>query len=156
VTCYASPKDIEWCNGKTPMCIKDVDAFAVYFFKEKKLKLMKCSDKLEVSLEPFSFELMTVSPVRVFSKRLIQYAPIGLVNMLNSGGAIQSHEFDDHENLVKFGVRGCGEMSVFVSEKPVCCKIDGVAVKFDYEDKMVKVQISWPSSSTLSLVEFVF
>ncbi|WJX33084.1 galactinol--sucrose galactosyltransferase [Trifolium repens] len=156
VTCYASPKDIEWCNGKTPMCIKGVDAFAVYFFKEKKLKLMKCSDKLEVSLEPFSFELMTVSPVRVFSKRLIQFAPIGLVNMLNSGGAVQSLEFDDHEILVKIGMRGCGEMSVFASEKPVCCKIDGVAVKFDYVDKMVKVQISWPSSSTLSLVEFVF
>lgn len=156
VTCYASPEDIEWCNGKSPMCIKGVDVFAVYFFKEKKLKLMKCSDKLEVSLEPFSFELMTVSPVRVFSKGLIQFAPIGLVNMLNSGGAVQSVEFDDHASLVKIGVRGCGEMSVFASEKPVCCKIDGVAVKFDYVDKMVRVQIPWPSSSTLSLVEFLF
>ncbi|XP_045818501.1 LOW QUALITY PROTEIN: galactinol--sucrose galactosyltransferase-like [Trifolium pratense] len=156
VTCYASPKDIEWCNGKTPMCIKGVDVFAVYFFKEKKLKLMKCSDKSEVSLEPFSFELMTVSPVRVFSKRLIQFAPIGLANMLNSGGAVQSLEFDDRESLVKIGVKGCGEMSVFASEKPFNCKINGVALKFDYEDKMVKVQIPWPSSSTLSLVEFLF
>ncbi|GAU40461.1 hypothetical protein TSUD_134630 [Trifolium subterraneum] len=156
VTCYASPKDIEWCNGKIPMCIKGVDVFAVYFFKEKKLKLMKCSDKSEVSLEPFCFELMTVSPVRVFSKKLIQFAPFGLVNMLNSGGAVQYMEFNDHESLVKIRVRGCGEMSVFTSEKPVCCKIDGVGVKFDYEDKMVKVPISWPSSSTLSLVEFLF
>ncbi|CAK8566735.1 unnamed protein product [Lathyrus sativus] len=156
VTCYASPEDIEWCNGKTPMNIKGVDVFAVYFFKEKKLRLMRCSDRLEVSLEPFSFELMTVSPVKVFSKRLIQFAPIGLVNMLNSGGAVQSLEFDDNASLVKIGVRGCGEMSVFASEKPVCCKIDGVRVEFDYEDKMVRVQILWPSSSTLSLVEFLF
>nr|Q8VWN6.1 RecName: Full=Galactinol--sucrose galactosyltransferase; AltName: Full=Raffinose synthase [Pisum sativum]CAD20127.2 raffinose synthase [Pisum sativum] len=156
VTCYASPEDIEWCNGKTPMDIKGVDVFAVYFFKEKKLSLMKCSDRLEVSLEPFSFELMTVSPLKVFSKRLIQFAPIGLVNMLNSGGAVQSLEFDDSASLVKIGVRGCGELSVFASEKPVCCKIDGVSVEFDYEDKMVRVQILWPGSSTLSLVEFLF
>ncbi|KAL5076419.1 hypothetical protein RYX36_015403 [Vicia faba] len=156
VTCYASPEDIEWCNGKTPMSTKGVDFFAVYFFKEKKLRLMKCFDRLEVSLEPFSFELMTVSPVKVFSKRFIQFAPIGLVNMLNSGGAIQSLEFDDNASLVKIGVRGCGEMSVFASEKPVCCKIDGVKVEFLYEDKMARVQILWPSSSTLSLVQFLF
>lgn len=136
--------------------MKGVDVFAVYLFKENKLKLMKCSDKLEVSLEPFSFELMTVSPVRVFSKRLIQFAPIGLVNMLNSGGAVQSVEFEDDASLAKIGVKGCGKMKVFASEKPLCCKIDGVAVEFDYEDKMVKVQIPWPGSSRLSLVEFLF
>lgn len=156
VTCSASPKDIEWSNGKRPMCIKGVDVFAVYLFKEDKLKLMKCSDKLEVSLEPFSFELLTVSPVTVFSKRLIQFAPIGLVNMLNSGGAIQSLEFDDDASVAKVGVRGCGEMRVFVSEKPVSCKIDGEDVKFDYDDRMVRVQVPWPSSSKLSVVEFLF
>ncbi|KAJ1385063.1 Glycosyl hydrolases 36 [Sesbania bispinosa] len=156
VTCSASSEDIEWSNGKRPMCTKGVDVFAVYLFKDDKLKLMKSSDKFEVSLEPFSFELFTVSPVTVFSKRLIQFAPIGLVNMLNSGGAIQSLEFGDHASLAKIGVRGCGEMRVFASEKPISCKIDGEAVEFDYEDKMVRVQVPWPSSSTLSMVELLF
>lgn len=156
VTSSASPKDIEWSNGIRPMCIKRVDIFAVYLYKEEKLKLMKYTDKLEVSLEPFSFDLLTVSPVTVLPKRLIQFAPIGLVKMLNSGGAIQSLEFDDQANLVKIGVRGCGEMRVFASEKPVSCKIDEVAVKFNYEDKMVRVQIPWPSSSRLSVVEYLF
>ncbi|XP_057440007.1 galactinol--sucrose galactosyltransferase-like isoform X1 [Lotus japonicus] len=156
VTCSARPKDIEWSNGKCPICIEGVDVFAVYLFKEGKLKLMKSSDELKVSLEPFSFELLTVSPVTSFSKRMIQFAPIGLVNMLNSGGAIQSMEFDDHASLAKIGVRGCGEMRVFASEKPVSCKIDGVAVTFDYENRMVRVQVPWPSSSTVSVVEFLF
>ena len=156
LTCSASPKDIEWSNGKSPMCIKGVDVFAVYLLKDQKLKLMKPSDKLEVSLEPFSFELMTLSPVRVLSKRLIQFAPTGLVNMLNSGGAIQSLVFDDHASKVKIGVKGCGEMRVFSSEEPVSCKINGVDVKFDYEDKMVRVQVPWPSSSKLSMVEYLF
>ncbi|KAK7301561.1 hypothetical protein RJT34_12428 [Clitoria ternatea] len=156
VTCLASPNDIEWSNGKRPMCIKGVDVFAVYLFKDDKLKLMKSSDKLQVSLEPFSFELFTVSPVTVLSKSSIQFAPIGLVNMLNSGGAIQSLKFDGHTNIVKIGVRGCGEMRVFASEKPLECKIDGQPVKFDYEDRMVKVHVPWPSSSKLSVVEFSF
>ncbi|OIV96951.1 hypothetical protein TanjilG_00533 [Lupinus angustifolius] len=156
VTSSASPKDIEWSNGKQPMCMKGVNIFAVYFYKEEKLKLIKLTDKLEISLEPFSFELLTVSPVILLPKRLIQFAPIGLVNMLNCGGAIQSVEFDDHANVVKIGVRGCGEMKVFASEKPVSCKIDGVAVKFEYEDKMVRVQVPWPSSLILSEVEYLF
>ncbi|KRH54342.1 hypothetical protein GLYMA_06G179200v4 [Glycine max] len=156
VTCLASPQDIEWSNGKSPICIKGMNVFAVYLFKDHKLKLMKASEKLEVSLEPFTFELLTVSPVIVLSKKLIQFAPIGLVNMLNTGGAIQSMEFDNHIDVVKIGVRGCGEMKVFASEKPVSCKLDGVVVKFDYEDKMLRVQVPWPSASKLSMVEFLF
>lgn len=156
VTCLASPEDIEWSNGKVGMSIKGVDVFAVYLLKEKKVKLMKWSEKLEVSLEPFSFELLTVSPVRVLSKGLIKFAPIGLVNMLNCGGAIECMEFDDERDVVKIGVRGCGEMRVFSSEKPISCKIDGVAVKFQYEDRMVRVQVPWPTSSKFSMLQFLF
>ena len=76
--------------------------------------------------------------------------------MLNCGGAIQSVEFDDNENLVRVGVRGSGEMRAFASEKPTSCKIDGVGVEFSYEDKMVTVQVSWPNSSRSSLVEYSF
>ncbi|XP_015954643.1 galactinol--sucrose galactosyltransferase-like [Arachis duranensis] len=173
VTCFASPKDIEWNNGnnnsnannKKPISINGVEIFAVYLFKENKLKLMKNSDKLQVSLEPFSFELMTVSPVRVLSsynyndnnERLIQFAPIGLVNMLNSGGAIESLVFDDKQSRVKIGIKGCGEMRVFASKKPIVCKINGVDVEFDYEDNMVRVHVPWPiHEPKLSMLEYLF
>ncbi|KAL5544088.1 hypothetical protein UlMin_007872 [Ulmus minor] len=156
VNCLASPKDIEWKNGRTPIPIEGVSLFSVYMFKEKKVKLLKSTEKIEVSLEPFNFELLTVSPVTVLPQKLVQFAPIGLVNMLNTGGAIQSLKFDDDESLVKIGVRGSGEMKVFASEAPVACKIDGVAVKFGYEDNMVSVQVPWPASSRESLVEYLF
>ena len=81
---------------------------------------------------------------------------IGLVNMLNIGGAIQSMELNDDENLMRIGVRGSGEMKVFASEKPVACKVDGVGVKFGYEDKMVNVQIPWSKSHGDSIVEHLF
>lgn len=156
VTCLASPKDIEWNNGKDPIFVKGVKIFAVYMFRENKLKLMKSSDDIEVTLGPFNFELLTVSPVTVLPRRSIQFAPIGLVNMLNTGGAIDSLVFNDDENLVKIGVKGCGEMKVFASEKPSSCKIDGMSVQeFTYEDQMVTVQVPWPTSS-FSVIEYLF
>ncbi|KAK7291611.1 hypothetical protein RIF29_06901 [Crotalaria pallida] len=156
LTCSASLKDIEWSKGKHPICIKEVDVFAVYLFKDDKLKLLKCTESIEVSLEPFSFELMTVSPVMLLPKKAVQFAPIGLVNMLNTGGSIQSLEFDEHENVARVGLRGHGEMRVFASEKPESCKIDGAPVEFDYEDNMVRLQVPWPVSSFMSMVEYLF
>ena len=58
--------------------------------------------------------------------------------------------------MVRVGVRGSGEMRVFASKKPMSGKIDGVGVEFGYEDKMVTVQVPWPNSSRLSLVEYSF
>ena len=150
VTCCVSPRDIEWSS------VKGMGVFAVYMLKNDELQLMRVSDKLEISLEPFTFELLTVSPVMVLSEKLIQFAPIGLVNMLNSGGAIRLVEIDENRKWVKVGVKVCGEMRVFASEKPVTCKIDGEAVKFDYKDKMVRFQVPWPSSSSVAVVEYLF
>lgn len=76
--------------------------------------------------------------------------------MLNSGGSIQSLEFDEEEHLARVGLKGHGEMRVFASEKPVSCKIDGAPVVFDYEDNIVRLQAPWLCSSRLSVVEYLF
>lgn len=156
VSGLASPKDVEWSSGSNPICIKGVDLFAVYMLKADKLNLMKWSETVELGLEPFSFELFTISPVTTMlaNKKQIQFAPIGLVNMLNSGGSIQSLEFE--KNVVRIGVRGHGDFRVFASEKPVGCKIDGVDVVFGYEDSVIRVQVAWNNSSRLSLMEYLF
>ncbi|KAK4264374.1 hypothetical protein QN277_025562 [Acacia crassicarpa] len=158
VTCLASPKDIEWSNGKWPVAAnpKGGDVFAVYLLKEDKLKVLKYSEEFQVSLDPFSFELVTVSPVMVLPQTLVQFAAIGLVNMLNSGGAIQFVEIEE-QSSVKIRLRGCGEMRVFASEKPVGCKINGEDTNFEYEDKMVRLHVPWPeASSGFSVVEYLF
>lgn len=153
----ATPNDVEWKHGTSPISVDGVQIFAVYLFKEKKLILSKPSDEIQVTLEPFNFELMTVSPVTVFGgKKRIQFAPIGLVNMLNSGGAIQSVEFDNNSDSVQIGVKGTGEMRVFAAEKPVACRINGKNVGFAYEEQMVRVQVPWPNSSGLSVIEYQF
>ncbi|KAL6174922.1 hypothetical protein ACLB2K_051567 [Fragaria x ananassa] len=156
VTCLATPKDVEWSHGKNPIPIKAIEVFAVYMFQEKKLKFLKPEETVEISLQPFSYELLNIAPLRVLPKKLIQFSPIGLVNMLNTGGAIQSLEFEDSETLVKIGAGGSGEMRAFASEKPTACKIGGEEVEFDYVNKMVIVQVQWPSSSRTTVVEYLF
>ncbi|KAK7271648.1 hypothetical protein RJT34_27724 [Clitoria ternatea] len=156
VSTKTNPKDIEWNSGKTPISIEGVQVFALYFSQAKKLLLSSPSDTEEITLEPFNFELITVSPVTVLPGKSVQFAPIGLVNMLNTGGAVQSFAFDEAHSLVEIGVRGTGEMRVFASERPSTCRIDGKVVDFECEGSMVIIQVPWPGSSKLSTVQYVF
>lgn len=158
VSTKTNPKDIEWNTGKNPISIEGVHVFALYFSQAKKLVLSSPSDSEEISLEPFNFELITVSPVTtvLHGKSVVQFAPIGLVNMLNTGGAIQSLAFDKAQNLVEVGVKGKGEMRVFASERPSTCRIDGKEVDFEYEGSMVVIKVPWLSSSKLSNVQYIF
>ncbi|KAK9104394.1 hypothetical protein Scep_021238 [Stephania cephalantha] len=156
ITSTTNPRDIEWKSGKNPISIDDVEEFAVYMFQARKLVLLKPSQDIEITLEPFTFELLTVSPVKTLLKKMVHFAPIGLVNMLNTGGAIQSLSFDDGENSVRVDVKGTGEIRVFSSHKPRICKINGEEVDFKYEEQMVVVQVTWPSSCSISTVDYLF
>lgn len=156
VTTKAAATDIEWRKGNNPIPIEGVESFAVYFFQAKKLVLTTPNEILEITREPFDFELLTVSPVTIFTKKAVGFAPIGLVNMLNSGGAIQLLEFVDEEDMVRVGVKGTGEMRVFSSEKPKACRINGGDVAFTYDEKMITIEVSWSETSKLSTIEYLF
>nr|DAD29193.1 TPA_asm: hypothetical protein HUJ06_030661 [Nelumbo nucifera] len=60
-------------------------------FQAKKLMPLKSWKHMEISLEPFNFVFLTDSLMKLLSSK-IQFAPIVLVDMLNTSGAIQSLE----------------------------------------------------------------
>ncbi|PIN21825.1 Galactinol--sucrose galactosyltransferase [Handroanthus impetiginosus] len=154
VSSVAGPSDIEWNQGTNPISVDGVQTFAMYLYHEKKLVLSKPSGTIDLSLEPFDFELITVSPVKTLPKTSIQFAPIGLVNMLNTGGAIQSVVYNDSGNSVHIGVKGTGEMRVFSSQRPVGCRVNGENVRFVYENYMVVVQVPWANGG--SVIEYLY
>ncbi|KAL9272820.1 Galactinol--sucrose galactosyltransferase-like protein [Drosera capensis] len=157
VSCLTNPKDVEWSKGKTPISIKGVDIFAVYLLKAKQLKLLKLTEDIEQTLNSFDYELLIISPVKVLPEKLIQFAPIGLVNMLNSGGAVESLALEDEKDSVKVGIRGTGELKAFASEEPKSCKIDGEEVAFDYKDCLITTDVPWNgSNSGMSEIEYLF
>lgn len=155
LTGRVSVGDVEWGSGEQndEEILSGVKLFAVYWFRERKVKLMEYSDSAELLLKPFEFELLTVSPVKSFSSSgsdEVGFAAIGLVNMLNSGGAIQSLLMDG--GVVHVGVKGAGELKAFSSMKPIRCKINGSDVEFLYEDNLVSLNVPWAGSSEVEIV----
>ncbi|KAK2631592.1 hypothetical protein EUGRSUZ_L02707, partial [Eucalyptus grandis] len=138
-----NPADIEWSAGGSMISVDGVRVFALYLSQSKRLVLSRPSESLDITLEPFQFELVTVSPVKELTSAAasagpVQFAPIGLVNMLNPGGAIQGVEYG--EGWAEIEVRGWGEFRAFVSERPRECRVNGRRVGFEYEGKMVVIQ----------------
>ncbi|KMT19511.1 hypothetical protein BVRB_1g011340 [Beta vulgaris subsp. vulgaris] len=159
ISCKTSPKDVEWENGHKPFPIKGVECFAMYFTKEKKLILSQLSDTIEISLDPFDYELIVVSPMTILPWESIAFAPIGLVNMLNAGGAVKSLDIseDNEDKMVQVGIKGAGEMMVYSSEKPKACRVNGEDMEFEYEESMIKVQVTWNhNSGGFTTVEYLF
>ncbi|KAF9619092.1 hypothetical protein IFM89_005106, partial [Coptis chinensis] len=120
-----------WRDGKTVLKIWNLN-------KAKKMVLLKASEHIEISLEPFTYEIFTVSLVQNLVERneSVHFAAIGLVNMLNTGGAIQSLSADDATNLVQIGVKGTGEFRVFASKRPKICRINSDDVSFRISDQV--------------------
>lgn len=115
---------------------------------------MPKKENFEVSLGVLECEVFTISPIRVsqlyyiFSIQLlvlsfckvdwnsgklqqvfgsyIQLSPIGLLDMYNSGGAIESLHFKNKlsECVVKVRIRGCGRFGAYSNKKPRSCMVD--------------------------------
>lgn len=89
---------------------------------------------LPITLKSREFEVFTVVPLRHLPNG-VSFAPIGLVKMFNSGGAIKEIAYESTRNSVIYlRVRGCGEFGFYASASP--SKITTVGsdrVEFAYE-----------------------
>lgn len=79
----------------------------------------------------------------------IAFAPIGLLDMFNSGAAVEQFEVyntsitnDDTEistenrspvAKIALRARGCGRFGVYCSQRPLSCTVDNVETEFNYE-----------------------
>nr|AAK27823.1 putative stachyose synthase [Oryza sativa Japonica Group]AAP54210.1 hypothetical protein LOC_Os10g33070 [Oryza sativa Japonica Group] len=79
----ASPPT-SWRHGSGGGNGDGVDCFTVYFVEAQKLQLLRRNESFELTLEPFTYELLL--------ERRISFVPIGLANMLNVGGAVQGFQ----------------------------------------------------------------
>ena len=67
----------------------------------------------------------------------LKFAPIGLVDMYNSGGAVQSLECRDNlsNGVVKLQVLGCGRFGAYSNRKPRSCTVGMEEEIFIYNAK---------------------
>ncbi|PSR95905.1 Galactinol--sucrose galactosyltransferase [Actinidia chinensis var. chinensis] len=117
---------------------------AVYAFNSGSLSKVSKNESLEVSLGVLKCEIFTISPIKVFNQNL-HFAPIGLLEMYNSGGAMEALNcvVDVKGCSIKIKVRGGGRFGAYSSAKPSCCKVDKKEVEFIYnaEDGLLTMEL---------------
>ncbi|KAL8465657.1 hypothetical protein ACS0TY_034942 [Phlomoides rotata] len=107
---------------------------AVYAFRSGYLSRLRKEESVQVSLGTLECETFTVSPIRVVNEAL-DFAPIGLIDMYNAGGATDGLCFD-HELSgcsVRIEARGCGRFGAYSSKKPIYCTVNGNKEEFKYD-----------------------
>ncbi|XP_038972675.1 probable galactinol--sucrose galactosyltransferase 2 isoform X2 [Phoenix dactylifera] len=144
---------------------------AVYAYKSGELVRLPKGATLPVTLKVLEYELFHICPIKVISPG-ISVAPIGLVDMFNSGGAVEQFDirmpstgstedrrddgdgsFDVAEQFsenraatatVVLRVRGCGRFGFYSSRKPIKCTLDSSDVEFSYDSAMGLVMLNIP------------
>lgn len=84
-----------------------------------------------------------MSYVQVYNSH--HFAPIGLIDMYNSGGAIEGLLCSQLPSGCKIQIktRGCGRFGAYSSSKPSYCTVKGEETKFNYntEDGLLIIHL---------------
>lgn len=100
---------------------------------------------MPVSLKVLEHEVFIVAPVLKIGASACSFAPLGLIDMFNGGGAIQGLKYEAGATLVSLEVKGCGRFGSYSSTRPKECRVGSSVVEFEYD--------SGSGLFTLNLVE---
>ncbi|KAK1316492.1 putative galactinol--sucrose galactosyltransferase 1 [Acorus calamus] len=89
---------------------------------------------LPVTLKSREYEVFTVVPIHEFSNGT-SFAPIGLMKMFNSGGAVKELSYkSDKSEIVDMKVRGCDMFGAYSSTKPKRITVENEGTEFIYDE----------------------
>ncbi|KAL0340504.1 UNVERIFIED_CONTAM: putative galactinol--sucrose galactosyltransferase 6 [Sesamum radiatum] len=106
---------------------------ALYSCMTGELKTLHCNVALPVSLKILEHEIFTITPIKTLTLGF-SFAPLGLIDMFNAGGAIECLKYDitDLKALVSMEVKGCGRFGAYSSSKPKTCTVGSSGVEFEF------------------------
>ncbi|XP_042499314.1 probable galactinol--sucrose galactosyltransferase 6 isoform X2 [Macadamia integrifolia] len=107
----------------------------VYCHRDGDLVTLPYNASMPVTLKVLEHEIFTVSPVKVMAAGEVRFAPLGLIDMFNGGGAIEGlrYEVKGEGNMVLMEVKGCGRFGCYSSVKPRSCSVGSSIVDFSYD-----------------------
>lgn len=119
---------------------------AVFSFRAGSLCRLPRKQSIPVTLETLQCDVFTVSPIKVYNKT-IRFAPLGLIEMYNSGGAVQAMEFFEDRMSIKG--RGPGRFGAYSNQKPKSCFVNSREVGFNFrsEDNLLTIIIPYEANS---------
>ncbi|KAM7267771.1 hypothetical protein ACFE04_009937 [Oxalis oulophora] len=129
---------------------------AFYCHNTRQLFTLPYNASLPISLKVLEYQIFTITPIKTLAGGF-SFAPIGLIDMFNSGGAIEELKYDEKVGKVCMEVRGCGKFGVYSSDKPRRCVVGSIEVGFEYEELSGLVSVSldcMPEEGRRHVVEF--
>lgn len=86
-------------------------------------------------------------------KENIHFAPIGLIEMYNSGGAVEDCTFGES---ITIKTRGTGLFGAYSSRRPLFCKVEKEDVGFTYCSENGLLTVNLHSDSSFKEIEIVY
>ena len=133
---------------------------AVYCHKSGELIPLPHNAAFPVSLKILEHEIVTITPIKVLVPGF-SFAPFGLIDMFNAGGAIQELRYEEVKmkkgaqlselegngvpeesienrstelvGVVHMEVKGCGRFGAYSSAKPRKCTVGSSELDFEYD-----------------------
>lgn len=104
---------------------------AFYAHHSRELVVLPHNVAMPLTLKVLEHEVFAVAPVKVFNSGY-RFAPIGLVNMFNAGGAVEGLVYKD--DAVRLEIKGCGKFGAYCSARPTRCLLEDSVVDFEYDN----------------------
>ncbi|KAJ7956736.1 Raffinose synthase family protein [Quillaja saponaria] len=131
---------------------------AVYCHRSSEVVVIPYNVAMPVSLKVLEHDIFTVTPIKVLAPGF-SFAPLGLINMFNAGGAIEGLRYelkggvrlsefeegngvageevenysDELVGVVYMEVKGCGKFGAYSSARPKRCLVGSNVVDFVHE-----------------------
>jgi len=133
------------------------EAVALYAYRSKQLRVLGANEPWHLRLARREWELMSVSPIQV--EGAVRWAPLGLLDMLNGGGALISSTLTNgfgRPATARAVLRATGEFGAFCSPRPRQVRVNGSRVPYEFDEtsglltvkltretKLVELSVRW-------------
>ncbi|GMN52281.1 hypothetical protein TIFTF001_021441 [Ficus carica] len=126
--------EIEWDQKEEASELGKAEEYVVHLNQAEEIHVMTPkSHPIQFNIKPSSFEIFSFVPIWKLGNG-IQFAPIGLTNMFNSGGTIQELDYkgSGSEFCARVKVKGGGSFLAYSSGSPKRCLLNGADVDFEW------------------------
>ncbi|KAG1653556.1 hypothetical protein FOA52_004063 [Chlamydomonas sp. UWO 241] len=149
--------------------------YALYTHHTRRLSLVHATDGVNVSLASGKAEAVTVACVLMTPDGAVTFAPLGLVDMYNGGGAVTGVSCGHGDSSsgssgsggsmdgggpppsFTVGVRGTGRFLCHCSRRPACVSTNSLALAFEYDGDNGSLHVDVPHTPDLAVsLAFVF
>ncbi|KAF7838231.1 putative galactinol--sucrose galactosyltransferase 2 [Senna tora] len=148
------------CQGAGSWPLKPEEAKPTHISISGKVKPMDVEFLQEVAGMLSKLPLKGKLEVFGGDDKVLEFAPIGLLDMYNSGGAVEALEFssmdDVSECITRIKGRGCGRFGAYSSMRPKRCMVDMKEEEFSFNEKDKLLTIVLEGEGNLRDIEFVY